>query len=214
MSTNGDDPAGIQRENQDVKPRMTQSRLGSLAAPNVGSKKGQPSVSASSVRAANAAFSQRPTTSTPADANNQNKQPLFRPRDTQSPEASARAPIKLDDDDDSLWAELDAADPSFTQEAINIDERYEHSPSGEAAADLSLDTTFASNQDVTADGTNLRDEGIGTKAVASQTSFADSRKDVIDMSLDDDTEESVYMSGRSKRPRKVSCGSTTVANKY
>lgn len=205
MSTNGDDPAGIQREKQDVKPRMTQSRLGSVAFPNHLNNARHTPAAASSGRAASAVFSQRPATSTPASgahtAHDQSKQPLFRPRDTQSPEASARAPIKLDDDDDSLWAELDAADPSFTQEAIEIDKRPVESVS-KGTADLSLNTTYASPQDLP----NHDNYDVVAEAVAvGEESSAEKVADVIDMSLDDDTEDSVYMSGRSKRPRKVSC---------
>lgn len=200
MSTNGDDPAGIQREKQDVKPRMTQSRLGSLAASSNYAR--QTSAAGSSQRAASTVLSQRPVTSTPSTAPiaNQNRQPLFRPRDTQSPEAGARAPIKLDDeeDDDSLWAELDAADPSFTQEALRIDEEPE-AAEPDVDADINFDTTELS----VLDDTTVEGAAPGVPPAA-RTERERGGPDVIDMSLDDDTEDSVYLSGRSKRPRKVS----------
>lgn len=214
MSTNGDDPAGVQREKQDVKPRMTQSRLGSVAVNGVNASRQASTVppAASHRGISSRPSSQRPITSTPSTAPPvNNKQPLFRPRDTQSPEASARAPIKLDDDDDddSLWAEMDAADPSFTQEAMRLDGDVAQ-PDANTSADISLDTTF--------DGTNSQrrrqdgaPEGVEDAGEVPDEA-ARNGPDIIDMSLDDDTEESVLLSGRDKRPRKVYPVSTLQSN--
>lgn len=206
MSTNGDDPAGIQREKQDVKPRMTQSRLGSVAANGVNnSRQASMMPPGSSNRGVGSRLaSQRAVTSTPSTAPAaNNKQPLFRPRDTQSPEASAQAPIKLDDDDDddSLWAELDAADPSFTQEALQL-EGPPGQPDIDTSADISLETTFDSTDDVR--NGKQASSRPATGEGGEDDEAAQDGPDIIDMSLDDDTEESVLLSGRNKRPRKVS----------
>lgn len=204
MSTNGDDPAGVRREKQDVKPRMTQTRLGNGTANGAGASKSGPAA-VPSQRQLSAMSSQRPQTSTPSvPPASSNRQPLFRPRDTESPEASASRPIKLDidDDDDSLWAEVDAADPSFTQEAmrLNGDEQLAVNRSEDKrSAEISLDTTYATLEEGQSSRSEVRDK-------PEQDGGGDRRgPDVIDMSLDDDTEESVLLSGRSKRPRKVGC---------
>lgn len=204
MSTNGDDPAGIQREKPDVKPRMSQTRLGTSAAPNPSSHGRYSTAAAPSQRPANTVLSQRAVTSTPSTASLaiQHKRPLFRPRDTQSPEQDARNPIKVDDenDDDSLWAEIDAADPSFTQEAMKFDEPSESAELTETRPDMSSDTPSAGPEEgATVDGYVMDPAG----AVMIHENSLREGPDIIDMSLDDDTEDSVYLSGRSKRPRKV-----------
>lgn len=194
MSTNGDDPAGIQREKPDIKPRMTQSRLGSVAVDQVRPAQRGSATAPSQKSRASTVLSQRPITSTPSTAAGAHhfRQPLFRPRDIQSPEA-AQAPIKVDDeeDDNSLWAEVDAADPSFTQEAMRIDDEVPAFGSPGDDAGVSLDTTSAGTFEIVTSGV---DDGEAE---------ARNAPDVIDMSLDEDAEETVFLSGRSKRPRKV-----------
>lgn len=212
MSTNGDDPAGVQREKQDVKPRMSQMRLGNASLPSQRQPSRVPSQASTRhdvppSRAASAASSS-------ARAGPSGQQPLFRPRDTTSPEASNRRPIKIDDDEDdnSLWAEMDAADPSFSQIAIGVEDGRENSLEH---PDETLEPTRITDDQSEAAGvsnTDTASQPIKTQQeqgpLQGRAQGIAGHQDVIDMSLEDDTEDSLMPGGQSrskaKRPRRVS----------
>lgn len=177
MSTNEEDPAGIQRE-QDVKPRLSQTRLPSVRVANPEQRSNQASATQTP------APSRRPQ-STPKEppAGRQNgraQQPLFAPPD--------------EDNDEDMWNEMDAADPTFSQVAMGLEMTVSQHPEPSACS--------AGNE---TDETDRADaSAVGHTASIQPLPIA--RPQMIDMSLDESASEGSETDQSDtprKRPRKV-----------
>ncbi|CAD6570422.1 MAG: Cell cycle checkpoint control protein rad9b [Cyphobasidiales sp. Tagirdzhanova-0007] len=112
LSTNSDDPAGIQRE-KDIKPRLTQMKLDSApppARPTAHSR--ARSVRPSVPPAPSANFSKHVGLASHAHES----RPLFNPPDDDDQMEETEG-----DNEDTLWNDIDQADPTFSQLALNLE---------------------------------------------------------------------------------------------
>lgn len=179
MSTNEEDPAGIQRE-QDVKPRLSQTRLSSVRVANPEQRSNQ--ASATQTPAPSGRPQSTPKEPPAGRQNGRAQQPLFAPPDEDG------------DNDEDMWNEMDAADPTFSQVAMDLEMTVSQHPEPSARS--------AGNE---TDETDRADaSAIGHTASIQPLPIA--RPQMIDMSLDESASEGSETDQSDtprKRPRKV-----------
>lgn len=117
LSTNGDDPANIKKDPQeDVKPRMTQSRLGSVLN---NPRTSTPALAGAAPPAPRASSTPGPSMSRAKNGNE--KVPLFQPEEEDDDHSAIQGEKGASaDDDDEMWAEMDNEDPAFSQVALEL----------------------------------------------------------------------------------------------
>lgn len=222
LSTNADDPAGITREKakEETKPRLSQARLSAIPRQST-AVRGNSSLNGNGNRSMSSAAPAR-LASQPASTSRGAKAPLFRPDE----EGDSKPVITLDDDDDEdgLWADLDAAEPEFSQMAVDLDNALQStqqpqnqrkatsSRDGQAAVGDAIESALANGE--MAQGRDLREHTEAeTVPETGQAEKEQAGPAELEMSLDDFGGESPVLSeeeaeqgdsSRTKKRRKVS----------